>query len=144
MPPKSLPLPDLIFVSDELSGALLHHNNVDDLVDLLIEHVKTNILNLPGEEKEEDEELNIKVEDYVFQFAVFSIDCEPSFKFLKKEHVYGPFQLLKFIIQFIEGHSYTTLSNVPLNRLTKHSEKIFNDLRCELKVHVEKSILPGL
>lgn len=140
MPPKS-PLPDLIFVSDELSGALLHHSNIDDFVELLVEHIKSKILTISDErEREEDEEkdLKIKVEDYIFQFAVFSIDCEPSLKFIKKEHVYGPIQLMRFVIQFIESHSYIGLSNIPFPKLAKHSETIFIDLKKELKTHVEK------
>jgi len=70
MPPKT-ELPDLIFVSECRTGAMLHHSKIDDIVGLIVDHISSNVIF-----KNEEE--------CFFYFAVFVIDCKASLHFTKK------------------------------------------------------------
>jgi hypothetical protein len=134
MPPKSPVLPDIIFVSDELSGAMFHHTKVDDIADLLVEHIKLRgvLGHIPNDIPED-------TSHWIYQFAMMQIDCDANLKFVKKRIIYHPELLYRFLQTF-----QTTLTENLLDEnvleVSIRLPNILQTLREALKREMEKSI----
>lgn len=128
MPPKSpANLPDIIFVSDDRAGALFHHTKIDDIADLLVDHIKSKVLfeTFPNELPEDSS-------PWIYQFAMIQIDCDPSLKFMKKGFVYHPGLLMSFLQTFLTTLS-EPISEIPLSELPSKLPSIIINIKHELK-----------
>jgi hypothetical protein len=134
MPPKSPVLPDIIFVSDELSGAMFHHTRVDDIADLLVEHIKLRgvLGDIPNDIPEDTSE-------WIYQFAMMQIDCDANLKFVKKRIIYHPELLYNFLQSFQATFPHNLLDENILEVSTRFPN-ILQSLREALKREMEKSI----
>lgn len=75
MPPKA-EIPDLIFVSESRTGAMIHHSRIEDISNLVLEHLKSSILLRPDPNP-------------FFFFAAFTIECTPNLHFTKKFMIFS-------------------------------------------------------
>jgi hypothetical protein len=131
MPPKSLPTPDIIFVSDEKPGALFHHTRLDDIVDLLLEHVKCRAL---------FEDLPQDPSGVLFEFSMMQIDCEPSLKFIKKSIMYHPELFFQFLQSFHSRIGCAALLDQSLVQLPSALPHILQLMKDDLKKEIGEII----
>lgn len=74
--PTKQELPDIIFVSESRTGAMLHHSRIDDISNLVLEHLKSSILIRPDPNP-------------LFYFAAFTIECTSTLHFTKKFMIFS-------------------------------------------------------
>jgi len=121
-------LPDVIFVSDERSGALFHHSKTDDIVDLLLEHVKIRALfEDPTESVCEDSS------NWIYQFGMRQIDCESNLKFTKRSFIYHPQLLMDFL-------QINSLPDTPVSEMLSEIPVILQTLRSSLRIEMESHL----
>jgi hypothetical protein len=128
MPPKTpANLPDIIFVSDDRAGALFHHTKIDDIADLLVDHIKSKVFfeTFPDELPEDSS-------PWIYQFAMIQIECEPSLKFMKKGFVYHPGLLMSFLQTFLSTLS-EPIFEIPLSELPSKLPSLILTMKHELK-----------
>jgi len=135
MPTKpSNSLPDVIFVSDERTGALFHHSKTDDIVDLLLEHVKIRALF-----EDPTESVAVDTSNWIYQFGMMQIDCDVNLKFTKRSFIYHPQMLMDFVQSFRE----TALQSLPdksISEMMSEIPVILQMLKTSLKTEMESHL----
>jgi hypothetical protein len=128
MPPKTVPLPNIMFVSDDKDCALYHHTKHEDILDMIMEHIKTKALYSDLPEQIDGDNVN----QWIFQFMMLRIDCDSNLRFIKRETIYTPLALMSFVSSFREKYLDKEADEC-VNSMVKESTRIYQVLREELK-----------
>ena len=113
---------------------MFHHTKVDDIADLLVEHIKLRgvLGDIPNDIPEDTSE-------WIYQFAMMQIDCDANLKFVKKRIIYHPELLYNFLQSFQATFPHNLLDENILEVSTRFPN-ILQSLREALKREMEKSI----
>lgn len=131
MPPKQ-DLPDIIFVSESRTGAMLHHTRTDDLTNLILDHLKSSILIRPDP-------------DPFFYFAAFSIECAQNLHFTKKFMIFSHDEFKDIIDELniervdVEAFGITELSSELERRVKEIRPRIASEIRGMVTEYINKS-----
>jgi hypothetical protein len=135
MPPKtSSQLPNIIFVSDERSGALFHSSKIEDITDLVIEHIKTKVFLEPLPEVIPED-----TSPWIYEFAMIQINCDASLRFTKGSHIYYPSLVLEFIQSNLSTY-WETIPPQPILEFSSQLPSFLLELRKKLMNEIEERI----
>jgi len=124
MPPKT-ELPNLIFVSETRTGAMIHHSKIDDIANLIFDHFRGNVL-------------IDKDQEPFFFFAAFVIDCTPSLHFTKRLMLFSHDEFKEVLNNII--FECVNVESCGLQELAGEIEKRTKAFKTEVMVEIKNTL----